>query len=289
LSYVGALFTQESLKLFNGSKSTLMQLASKSGHSAGLLRLLGHGELFGGISLRHVDSHVDWDSLTELVSLGTSEGEEKFVNFIASDGVVEHSQGDLDLGLTLALQLLIDWELEDLDWDLGLSLLVVKSEHAACLPWPVGVIEDLDLDDDTFTWNSINHVLRLLEDNGSLELVFASFFATVSGHALLNFGWVSAHLGDEVLDHVLEDSASATSATAATTTTTEASACTCTAFGERVDQVLKVVGTLWFLFLSIEDGDQDIRGSTSLFDLQEGVFVAEALLTGRTVIEVLAN
>lgn len=107
------------------------------------------------------------------------------------------------------------------------------------------------------------------------------------------------HLGLELLHHLVHWRATSTvaSTTAATTATTTASATSAAtkASQKLVDELHWVIRGLFALFLIIgrrllvKHGNHNIGCSTVLTDLEESMFVTEALFTRGTVIEVLAN
>ena len=113
-------------------------------------------------------------------------------------------------------------------------------------------------------------------------------------HVLVEICWISTHLLNELSHHVLEETRSAMTAMA-TTTTSAASTSTTTVtasskvLGELLHEVLDVSLLSLLAILTFEDSDQDIRGSTSLLDLQEGVIVVEALFAQLTVVKVFAD
>ena len=245
------------------------------------------------------------DDLTEGLATGAAEGEANLVDLLViGDHVREHGERHLEGGGRLALDLLLDRKVEDLNRDLHVSLLVGESERALVLPWPVSVIEDLKLDDSGHARLDGNDLLRLLLADGASLLPWllaleVPLLLRALLHRLLDVFEVEvaaavAHLGHELLDHVLDHVfTTATSTTAATASTSASTASMLAAKGVHhlVDEVL---GVFLFLLCSlgvllVEHGDHDVGGTSVLANLEEGVLVAETLLTLSTVVEVLAD
>ena len=248
-------------------------------------------------------SDLDWDGSAEGHALGASEGDTHLVDLLLiSDDVLEHSERDLESARGLALDLLSDRHSEDLDGDLEVALLVSESDGATRLPWPEGVVEDLDLGKLGHAWSDLNHILRLaLADSTGLLPVLLALEVVPVLAALLELSlpliWILTEVLHELLHHVTEGRASVT--TTATTTTTSAAASTTAAATEAtlasellhhlVEEIHWVLALLLLGLLLIDHSDHDIGGTTRLSDLQEGVLVAETLLTLRAVVKVLAD
>jgi len=99
------------------------------------------------------DFELDWDDLTEGLSLWSSESEVNGVNLvIICLNMRLDSQWDADFHRALALDFLLDWDTDDLDGDLSEGLLISKGEGASLLPWPVGVVEDFNLFNEGGAW-----------------------------------------------------------------------------------------------------------------------------------------
>ena len=259
---------------------------------------ISFGESWGG----QVDLDLDWDPLSKAVALWSSEGQEDLIDLVSTNHVVKNGQWDLELLLVLSLDFLLNWDVENLNWENVLSLVIIQGEVAALLPWPVGIVENLNLSDDALSWDSLNHSFWFLDKCGSLVLPHGLLALAEFLHVLLDLFWVLSHLLTEFRDHLLElwtsksSTAHSTAATATTTATTHSAASTAhaspgKAVGELTHKVLEVtllvLGVIFLLL--IKDGDKDIWGSTSLLDLQEWVLMVESLLTELAVVEVLQH
>ena len=108
---------------------------------------------FVNLGVREDDFQLNRNDFAEGLSLGTSEGQVDGVDFLVVGlNMWEDSQGDGHLQGGLALDFLFNWDVDDLDGVLSEGLLVSEGESASLLPWPVGVVEDLDLFDERGSW-----------------------------------------------------------------------------------------------------------------------------------------
>jgi len=89
---------------------------------------------------------------------------------LVGNGGWEDSQRDFDLQRGLALDFLLDWNIDDLDGEIGKGLVFAEGEAAALLPWPEGVVKNFNLFDKRGAWASIKDFLRFGDDLGSLLL-----------------------------------------------------------------------------------------------------------------------
>ena len=200
-----------------------------------------------------------------------------------------HGEGYLKCRAGLALDLLLDGNLEDFQGHgAAVRLLISEGKHAACLPRPVGVVVDLDLDNVGHAGGELNDVFGLALNDGAsvfpallaLEVLpVAAAFLTTSGLLLLpllaKFSGALAHLlaelvgveiasvvfakvAHELLHHVLPGPATAhaAAATHAAAAATAASTTATTTSTELTHHLLEelhgVLGlALGFLLLSI--------------------------------------
>ena len=81
-------------------------------------------------SLRGLSSNLnlDWNSLSKWISLLVSEGKVDLIDFSSGNHVVRDSQWNLDLLLVLSLHLSCDGDVEDLNWEISLSLLIADGD-----------------------------------------------------------------------------------------------------------------------------------------------------------------
>jgi len=144
--------------LLEASKVHLVQLDSK------LVDL----ELVN-LVVREGDFQLNWDDFAEGLSLWSSEGQVDGVDLVVVRlNMGEDSQGDGHLHGGLALDFLFNWDVDDLDGVLVEGLLLSEGEGASLLPWPVGVVQDLDLFDERGSWAGREDGVGLLDDLGSL-------------------------------------------------------------------------------------------------------------------------
>lgn len=263
-----------------------------------------------------LDLDRDWGA--NCLTLGATEGQNHLIFFVVvGDHVLSHGKGNLNGNLALSFDFLFDRDAEDLNGNLVTGLLVGKSQRAATLPWPVGVVKNIKLNDLSHTWSDLEHLLGLAGAHST------SFLPTVLSLEVLPILWVGAplhlllelfrvllgpftpfahlrleflHHLDEVRTAVLATSASVAATTSTTTTTaTATTAMTSKVLHHLVDELHGIRLSVLALFLVfgiclfVEHGDHNIGSATVLFDLEEGMLVAESLLASGTVVEVLAD
>ena len=119
-SFVSVVLLDDCSAFLNGSKSVLMELDSELVHIS-----------FGNLCLGETNLDLDWNFLPERISLWSSEAKEHFIDLISTNHVVGNSQRNLEFLRVLSLDLLLDWDVENLDWEDGLVLLLIKSDVAA--------------------------------------------------------------------------------------------------------------------------------------------------------------
>lgn len=250
--------------------------------------------------------------------------------FRVGNDVGSHCNRDRDRDTSLALDFLLNGNRENLERHLtSIGLLVSKSESAALLPRPVGVVEDFDfsnlsaprsqfkcilglaLDDGTsvlpsllafeipaaLTARTLSRVLLvvlvlLAEMLAKLTHLLAKFFSVKFAFAIV------AKAAHELVEHVLEAATATTAATTTSTTTTTATAAAMLAH-HLLEESHRVVRSglrcLLLLFLSrlglllVKHSDHDIRGATRLGDLQHRVLLLETILALSAQVVVLAN
>lgn len=179
--------------------------------------------------------------------------------------MLSHGKRDRDCGGGLALDFLLNRDAEDVNGHLVTWLFISKSESAASLPRPVGVVENFELNDLGHARSDLKNLLRLAGADGAslfpailvplvtavlhlvLELLWVVFgpFAPLTHlvsaplHLVLELFWVVfgpfapfSHLFLELLHHVLEAGNTratwTTMASASTTATTASSAASST-------------------------------------------------------------
>ena len=261
---------------------------------------------FGDLARGKDTLHLEDDHLTEGLTTGAAEGEAHLVLLVVvGDHVRSHRERHLELGGGFAFDFLVDGKVEHLNWELHIGLLIGEGQGATSLPWPVGVVEDLKFDDLGHTRGNRDNTLRfLLQDGASFLpwlLALEVPLLTALLHLLLDVLDVEvsvavAHLGHELLDHLLEHGRAATATSTTTVTSTSAATTTFLVAAAKgvhhlVDEVLRVFGLLFLGsgVLLVEHGNHDIGSSTVLRDLEEGVLVTETLLTLGAVVKVLAD
>ena len=208
--------------------------------------------------------HLERDGSAEGLASGATEGEHDLVLLVVvSNHMLSHGKRDRDCGGGLALDFLFDRDAEDVNGHLVTWLLISKSESAASLPRPVGIVENFELDDLGHARSNLENLLRLAGADGAglFPAILVPFVSAVL-HLLLEFLWVVlgpfaplthlvsaplhlvlelfwvvfgpfaplSHLFLELLHHVLEAwttwatwTAMATASTAATTTSSATS------------------------------------------------------------------
>ena len=254
--------------------------------------------------------HLEDDGRAEAVATWTTEGQSDLVDLVVvGDHVLGHGQGNGELGSRLATDLLLDWDAEHVYGDLEVDLLISQSQSAAILPWPVSVVEDLDLNNLCHAWGNLKDFFGFLEaDGASLLPVLLALEVPVLAlllHPLLELLLVEvlaiAEVLHEGLHHLAErwTTGSATTSTASTSTAAAATATEVvfsTTFSKllhnRVEEVhwvlrLFLVGRLGLLF--VKHGDHDIWIVFGAHNLEHGVLLTHSLLALGTVVKVLAD
>ena len=237
--------------------------------------------------------HLEDDRGAVWLTLGSTEGEGDVIDFVfVSDDSLSHRERNLESSGCLSFDFLLDREAEHLDGALVKVLLVRQGQRAVGLPWPVGVVEDFEVDDLGLTWQKLKDALGLFLADGA-SLFPALLAVEVPVLATLHVFGLHAHLVHEFLDHALEGST--TSATAMTTSATAASAATTAESLHHLVDELHGVFVLCFLVLGFswvfitKHGDHNVGSSAWLANLEEGVLVVETLLASGAVVEVLAD
>ena len=122
----------------------------------------------GGGRLGEDALDLDGDGGADGLALGAAEGEHDFVLLVVvGDHVLGHGNRHLDGGGGLSSNLLLDGQAEDLDGHLVAWLLVGEGQRAATLPWPVRVVEDVQLDDLGHAGGNLEGLLGLARANGT--------------------------------------------------------------------------------------------------------------------------
>ena len=243
--------------------------------------------------------------------------------------MVGRGERDREGGSCFTFDFLLNGNAEDVDREFEAGLLVSEGQGAVGLPWPVGVVEDLNLDDLSHTRNNLDDIFGFALANGTSLFpallafkvpVLVSMVTMVAlapvllellsalGSLLLPLLWgpvlafTTAKLLHEVANHVLQGTTAATAAAASTTSSTEATASTTGSSTECIHHlanelhgVLALVLALGFflfvflLFFFIGNDNHDVRSAARLSDFDKGVFMALAFLTRGTDVVVLAD
>ena len=259
----------------------------------------------GGSRLGKHTFHLQSDRSAESLAFRAAEGECDLVDFIViSDHVLSHRERHRNRNGGLTLDLLFDRNTEDVDGNLVTGLLISKSKCASIFPWPVGVVEDFELDDLSHAWRNLKDLLGLaLADSTSLfpAMLAVEVLPVVSAplHLLFELLWIIfgpfaplTHLVLELLHHFVERRTTMTAASSATTASSAASS-TLEASDQLVDELHGILGCILAFLGSrgffIKHGNHYIWSTTILLNLEESMLVTEALLTTGTVIEILAD
>lgn len=193
----------------------------------------------GNRSVFDLTLDLDGDVLSVGLSTGTTESQHDGVDlFRISNDVGSHSERHAESGTCFALDFLFNGNGEDINWHLEAWLLVSKSESAAILPWPEGVVEDIDLDHLSGTWSEDDDFLRLAGAYGTglfpvflaIEVPVLVATALFGSPVLLEIfelllDIIVVEVVHEFVNHVLK-LASVTSETSTTTSTAATAAST---------------------------------------------------------------
>ena len=119
-SFVRVVLLDDCSAFLNGTESVLMELDSELVHIS-----------FCDLLLWETNLYLDWDFLTERITLWSSEAEENLIDLVSSNHMVKDSQWNFELLGVLSLDFLLDWDAEDLNWKNVFGLLLIKSDVAA--------------------------------------------------------------------------------------------------------------------------------------------------------------
>ena len=136
--------------------------------------------------------HLERDGSAEGLASGATEGEHDLVLLVVvSNHMLSHGKRDRDCGGGLALDFLLDRDAEDVNGHLVTWLLISKSESAASLPRPVGIVENFEFDDLGHARSNLENLLRLAGADGAglFPAILVPFVSAVL-HLLLEFLWV---------------------------------------------------------------------------------------------------
>jgi len=123
--FIAVVLLDDCGALLDVSKSLLMELDGELVH----IGLSWHW--FCELSGLNSNPDLDWNLLSKWSSLWTSEGKEDFIDLVSANHVVEDSQWNLNLLLVFSLDLILNWNVEDLNWDDIFGLLVTEGNVAA--------------------------------------------------------------------------------------------------------------------------------------------------------------
>lgn len=215
----------------------------------------------GNRSVFDLTLNLDGDVLSVGLSTGTTESQHDSVDLVRiGNDVRSHGERHVESGTSFALDFLFDGNLEDFDRHLGAWLLVSKSESAAILPWPVGVVEDIDLNHFSGTWSENDNFLRLAGANGTglfpvllaIEVPVLVATALFGSPVLLEIfklllNILVVEVADEFVHHVLEATSATTSAAATAATTSVMTTTRSKLVDHLLDEVVRVTAFRLFL------------------------------------------
>ncbi len=205
---------------------------------------------------------LDGDMLSVGLSTGTAESQHNGVDLVRiGDDVRSHGERHTESGRLFAFDFLFNGNREDIDWHLGAWLFISKRESAAILPWPVGVVENIDLDHFSGTWSEGDDILRLASAHGTgffpvflaIEVPVLVVATTFVGSPvllevfklLLNI--LVVEVANEFVHHVLEAASTTTSAAATAATTSVMTTTRSKLVDHLLDEVARVTAFRLFL------------------------------------------
>ena len=99
---------------------------------------------------------------------GTTEGQVHLIlSVLIGSQMIGHSKGHREGGFRLASDFLLNRKAENINWKFIARLVIRKGKGAIRLPGPVSIIENLELDGLSKSWNHLNDLLGLADADGA--------------------------------------------------------------------------------------------------------------------------
>jgi len=130
-----------------------------------------------GLNLWHLrgdDLDLDWDWLTDLTTLWAAETQLVVEDFITWLSGLKHGDWNGNGEALVGFNLLVDWHVDELDWETLLLNRGIHTEEHALLPAPVGAVLDLDIVEDNAAWSDFENNVWVVNNDSALDLVLAS-------------------------------------------------------------------------------------------------------------------